>query len=77
MKIITDSMSDSRTRVYLACLHLFERNGRVTVREVAAGAGMSVASTHGHLRALRVKGLVAWDDGSEGTLRPLYREVEQ
>lgn len=66
---------DGRARVLLAVVHLHALNGRTTVREVAAGAGLSLGSTHVHLNALRVEGLVAWEDRTAGTLRPLVEVV--
>ena len=43
-----------------------------TVRELGAATGLSSsASVHDHLRTLRRRGLVDWEDGKKGTLRAL------
>ncbi len=47
--------------------------GAVTVR--AAQQDRSIGRTHMSLLALRSLGLVTWDEGKQGTLRPLVREV--
>lgn len=70
-----NTQGDSRTRVLLTVLHLFERNGRVTMRETAEGAGLSLTATKRHLDALRDEGLVGWDPDTSGTLRPLVEVV--
>ncbi len=60
---------DAPTRVLLAVLG----QRRATVRSVAATTGFSVGYTHRCLTRLRDEGLVAWDDGKDGTLRALVR----
>lgn len=57
---------DGRSTVIV--LHVLA--GRATVRSCAAAAGLSVNATHKRLRRLRAAGLVRWDDGRDGTLRP-------
>lgn len=64
------SAGDGQTRVLLSLLHLWERDGRVTMRQVADGAGLSLTTTKKHLDSLRLEGLVTWDEGTNGTLRP-------
>lgn len=65
-------ISPAQTRVFLALLAEWEEHGRVTVRSVAKRLGPAgVGSVHGHLSSLREAGLVAWEDGRGGTLRPL------
>lgn len=44
--------------------------GRATVRAVAARLDRCLATAHQHLVALRRQGLVRWEDGEHGTLRP-------
>lgn len=66
---------NNRTKVLLACLHIYERDGMVTMRQVADGAGVSLACAHDHLKALRSDGLVTWEDGKHGTLRPIVEVV--
>jgi DNA-binding IclR family transcriptional regulator len=61
----------SCTRVLLAVVILH----RPTVRSVAAATGLSAARAHAQLVDLRRHGLVAWEDGKDGTLRPLVEVV--
>lgn len=64
---------NGETRALLAVL-----GGARTVREVAQRCGWSSPSTaHEHLRALRTRGLVAWEPGTFRTLHPLVEEVER
>lgn len=60
------------TRVLLAALSL---PSPLTVRAVARKAGVALGYTHAHLCLLREAGLVTWDEGRQGTLRPLVRRV--
>lgn len=69
MKI--ESAGDGETRVLLALLHLWERDGRATMRGVAAAAGLSLTVTKHHLDKLRNEDLVTWEPHTGGTLRPL------
>lgn len=69
------TVGPTATRVLLALLAEWEEHGRVTVRTVAARAGRSVQVTHKWLGVLRDAGLVAWEPGVGGTLRPLVRRV--
>ena len=64
-------VADRGTRVLLAVV----QQQRPTVRAVAAAVGLSVNTTHDHLVRLRRLGLVAWEDGKTGTLRPLVEVV--
>lgn len=57
----------------LAAVH--DRDGRATVRSVARCAGLGVATTHLRLVQLRALGLVRWEPGRIGTLRPAVRVV--
>lgn len=70
------AVTPSATRLLLAMVRVYDRQGRCTIREVVAEAGYaSIGSTHKYLRELRAAGLVAWDDGRTGTLRPLVRHT--
>lgn len=64
-------MRGTADRVLAAVRDVYARDGRATLRSVAAAAGLSLRPTHTHIRALRDAGLVAFEDGSAGTLRPL------
>ena len=47
-----------------------------TVREVGRAAGMSSSATaYRHLRRWRAEGMVAWEPGRQGTLRPTFMAV--
>jgi DNA-binding IclR family transcriptional regulator len=63
------------TSTLLALLRLYERDGRATVRGVAAERGCALNSAHDQLVELRSLGLVTWEDGRAGTLRPLVAVV--
>ncbi len=65
----------SAARTLLALVLEYEDEGRATVRSVAARADRSIEVTHRDLTRLRSEGLVTWDDGRHGTLRPLVRRV--
>lgn len=67
----TTAMSAAQARVLVALIGVRSATGRATVRAVAATAGRSVQSTHARLCALEREGLVAWEAGRSGTLRPL------
>jgi len=68
-----DYVSPARTATMLALLGVYLDEGRATVRAVAArrGHASSWGTTHYQLQRLRTElGLVAWDAGTAGTLRP-------
>lgn len=65
----------NHAKVMLCLLHVYERDGRATFRQVADGAGLSLKTTYQHLIDLRAERQVDWQDGRSGTLRPLVREV--
>lgn len=65
----------AQTHTLMALLRVYERDGRATVRSVAAEAHRSVGSTHSALRRLAAAGFVDWSPGCRGTLRPLVEEV--
>jgi DNA-binding MarR family transcriptional regulator len=49
--------------------------GARSVRQVARRAGLSMRAAVRVARRLRAGGLVAWDDGRLGTLRPACRWI--
>jgi hypothetical protein len=63
------------TRVLMALIRVYARDGRATVRSVAAEVDLGASTTLAHLRRLRRFGLVDWADGQTGTLRPLVGPV--
>lgn len=64
------------TRVLLALLRVSARGERATVRAVAAEARLaSFGKAHRELVRLRELGLVTWDEGRTGTLRPTVAVV--
>lgn len=69
------AIGDATTATLLALLRVYERDGRATVRAVAAERGCSLNSAHKQLVELRDLGLADWDDGRAGTLRPLVAVV--
>lgn len=60
------SLSGSATRVLLATVILH----RPTTTTVAEATGLSRARTYTLLTRLRDRGLVTWEPGTVGTLRP-------
>lgn len=68
-----DYVSPARTATMLALLAVYLDDGRATVRQVAARRGHEShwGTTHYQLQRLRTEhGLVNWDAGMAGTLRP-------
>ena len=68
-------VSPALTKVMVATVFVHHLDGRCTVRSVAEAAGLSTATTYSHLCHLRRRGLVAWERGRAGTLRPLVAAV--
>lgn len=62
----------SQSLVFLAVLA--EGRGVPTAR-IARRANLSVSTTHHHLKALKRAGLVDYDEGRHGTIRPAVRAV--
>lgn len=56
---------DGATRVLLAVV-----DGATTYAELIEATGLSRSTIHQHLHALRDEGLVDFDAGKQGTLRP-------
>lgn len=65
------------TTTLLAVIRCHARDGRATVRSVAAERGRSISSTHRQLERLRWEGLVDWQDGAAATLHPLAAPAER
>jgi DNA-binding IclR family transcriptional regulator len=63
---VTDMVRGSAARALLALV-----GGAQTVRQVADTAGMSYATAWRYLVVLRRLGLVSWESGKDGTLRPM------
>lgn len=61
-----DAIGATTTRVLLAVLA-----GHRTHRSICRALGRSQATVNLHLRLLRDAGLVTWNEGQQGTLRPL------
>lgn len=70
-----DAVPDAPTRTLVALIEVYRRDGRATVRSVAAERGHSTSTVHGHLSDLAARGLVASDRFRQGTLRPLVEVV--
>lgn len=71
-----DVVSPAATAVLLATVVLHDRQGRATMREIAAATGLrSTGSVLGHLRNLRARHLVSWEPSGAGTLHPTVAQV--
>lgn len=68
-----EAMQPTRAAVLVALLSIFAESGRVTVREISDEVDISTSTCHAHLLVLRRDGLIAWEPGRDGTLRPLVR----
>lgn len=60
------AVAATEAAVLFAVLH----QDRPTVRSVAEAVGLSISHAHMRLCELRVKGLVTWEEGKAGTIRP-------
>lgn len=70
------AMPPSRAVVLIALVRVHARDGRATLRSVAAEADLSPSTTYAHLTRLVDDGLVGgFRDGSMGALRPLVEAV--
>jgi DNA-binding IclR family transcriptional regulator len=67
---MTDMIRGSAARALLALV-----GGAQTVRQVADTAGMSYATAWRYLVVLRRIGLVSWESGKDGTLRPMVQVI--
>lgn len=67
-------IGDGATRVLCAVIQLAACQPTVTVRDVRDATGIkSTATVWKYLLRLRREGLVTWQPGRSGTLRPLVR----
>lgn len=76
MSLPKGAVGPRATRVLLAVIRTHATEGRATVRGVTFAAGYkSTGDVYETLCELRRQGLVAWDPGTRGTLRPLVGPV--
>jgi hypothetical protein len=68
----TQAIGGRLTRTLLALIDVHRRDGRALLRTVAERSGLSRWQTYEALGRLRDLGLVGWEHGTLGTLRPLY-----
>ena len=68
--VLTDQLLPHQALVLAALLRVHQRDGRATVRSVAAEAGRTVSTAFKTLNELRQLGLCAWEHGTQGTIRP-------
>lgn len=59
-----------------AVVHVYNREGRVVITDVMAEVDRARASVYVALRALEARGLIGWERGTNGTMRPLLWPVE-
>lgn len=64
------------SRVLAALIDIVERDGRATVRSLAAEVDLQLNTVHSHLYSLKRAGLVHWEEGTAGTLRPLVARLD-
>lgn len=68
----TDALPVPQARFLAALIRVYARDGRATIRSVMEEADYrSVGRLHDAARALRDRGLIAFEDDQAGTLRPL------
>ena len=65
------ALGHAATTVFLSVMAGYRSN----VRDVSRSSNRAVSTTYVHLCNLRNAGLVTWEDGRQGTLRPLVRAV--
>lgn len=70
-----DVVPPAATRVLLGVLAEHQASGRAASRSVAERIGRSNMATWAQFECLRGLGLIAWDAGRRGTLRPLVKVV--
>lgn len=71
-----EALSGRYAAAYVALARVYERDGRATVRTVAAELGLSSSSsTHYALEALIDLGLATQEPGTHGSLRPAVTAV--
>lgn len=67
--------TDAETRTLLAVVRAHARAGHVMIPDVIAATGMSRVWTHKNLDRLRAAGLIDWESGKTGTMRPRVTEI--
>ena len=67
------TLGRTRSRILGIVLREASRNRCPTFQEIANECGVFINAVACHLRALRRDGLVTWELGHCGTLRPLVR----
>lgn len=72
---MSDIVSPARTRVLLALIAVYQRDGRATVRDVAEAADKSPSTTYTMLLGLRDAGFIEWTPRHSGTLRPKFLPI--
>lgn len=72
----SDYVAPAPSRVLLALIRVYQRDGRATVRTVADEVGICLSTAHAHLTRLQGMGLVAQTEGQTGTLRPTVQPVQ-
>lgn len=70
-----DAIADTRTRVLLAVQELAASELVVTIPAICDLVGRSRGIVHLHLCELYSHGLVDWQDGRNGTIRPTCERV--
>lgn len=71
-----DLLDGTRLQVLLALVRVHAREGRATVRMIGQEAGIPSTGHVLHvLRRLRDLGFCAWEDGTQGTIRPTLQPV--
>jgi DNA-binding IclR family transcriptional regulator len=66
---------DHPTRVLLAVVEIYERDGCVTMTDVVDRTGFARATVYKWLVRLYDAGLVTWEESRQATLVPLVRPV--
>lgn len=72
IEIPPGALSPALTRVVLATIEVYQRDGRATVRTIAAQADRSLAPTQHQIERAIGRGLLTAESGRHGTLRPAY-----
>jgi repressor LexA len=69
-----NDLSPRQSEIYQFILDYRQRKDvSPTFREIAEGAGLSLASTRAHIQALRGKGYIAWDDRAARSIHIIQR----
>jgi hypothetical protein len=73
--VTASRLLDTHIRTLFCVLNLWRHYGRVTVDQVADTRGMAKSTAHAHLVRLAAFGLVGYETGRRGVLRPLVERV--